>query len=151
MFAWVPYVTADAGSLFGGWVSGHLISRGWSANRARKSVILFGMLCMCTGLLAAVAHTASAALAAIGVVLFGFQTWINNVQTLPSDFFPNPPSAPSPDSAEWARVWARSCSPNHRTRRDHFSYTPILIAAGLLPLLGTALLFVLGGYIKRVA
>jgi ACS family hexuronate transporter-like MFS transporter len=34
---------------------------------------------------------------------------------------------------------------------DHFSYTPILIAAGLLPLAGTGLLFVLGGRIKRVA
>jgi hypothetical protein len=34
---------------------------------------------------------------------------------------------------------------------DHFSYTPILIAAGLLPLPGTALLFGLGGQIKRVA
>ena len=28
LFAWVPYVAADAGSLFGGWMSGHLISRG---------------------------------------------------------------------------------------------------------------------------
>jgi ACS family hexuronate transporter-like MFS transporter len=34
---------------------------------------------------------------------------------------------------------------------DHFSYTPILIAAGLLPLAGTGLLFLLGGRIKRVA
>jgi ACS family hexuronate transporter-like MFS transporter len=34
---------------------------------------------------------------------------------------------------------------------DHFSYTPILIAAGLLPLAGTALLFALGGQVKRVA
>src|SRR6185295_3969589 len=39
LFAWVPYVAADAGSLFGGWMSGHLIGRGWSVNRARKSVI----------------------------------------------------------------------------------------------------------------
>jgi len=34
---------------------------------------------------------------------------------------------------------------------DHFSYTPILIAAGLLPLIGTALLFVVGGRINRIA
>jgi hypothetical protein len=30
------------------------------------------------------------------------------------------------------------------------SYTPILIAAGVLPILGTALLFRLGGQIRRV-
>ena len=28
LFAWVPYVAADAGSLLGGWASGYLISRG---------------------------------------------------------------------------------------------------------------------------
>ena len=56
-------------------MSGHLIARGWTADRARKSVILFGMVCMCTGLLAAVAQTAAAALAAIAVVLFGLLAW----------------------------------------------------------------------------
>ena len=34
---------------------------------------------------------------------------------------------------------------------DHFSYTPMLAIAGLLPLAGTALLFLLGGRIRRVA
>ena len=33
---------------------------------------------------------------------------------------------------------------------DHFSYTPMLIAAGLLPLLGTGLLFALGGRVQRI-
>src|ERR1051326_8210219 len=35
LFAWVPYVAADAGSLSGGWISGFLIGRGWSVDRAR--------------------------------------------------------------------------------------------------------------------
>src|SRR5262249_15710636 len=30
LFAWVPYVAADAGSLIGGWLSGFLIDRGWT-------------------------------------------------------------------------------------------------------------------------
>jgi ACS family hexuronate transporter-like MFS transporter len=34
---------------------------------------------------------------------------------------------------------------------DHFSYTPMLAVAGLLPLVGTAVLFALGGTIRRVA
>jgi hypothetical protein len=34
---------------------------------------------------------------------------------------------------------------------DHFSYTPMLIVAGLLPLVGTTVLFALGGTVKRVA
>ena len=84
---WVPYVAADAGSLSGGWLSGYLIARGWSVDRSRKLVILIAALLMPAGILAAFAHDAMVALALIGVVLFGFQVWINNVQTLPSDFF----------------------------------------------------------------
>jgi ACS family hexuronate transporter-like MFS transporter len=152
LFAWVPYVAADAGSLFGGWMSGHLISRGWSANLARKSVIVFGMLCMCAGLPAAFAHTAGAALAAIAVVLFGFQIWINNVQTLPSDYFPESAvGSVAGLGGMGAGIGAILFTQTTGFVVDHFSYTPMLIAAGLLPLLGTALLFALGGRIKRVA
>ena len=38
LFGWLPFVTADAGSLIGGWASGHLIARGWSVDGARKAV-----------------------------------------------------------------------------------------------------------------
>jgi len=34
---------------------------------------------------------------------------------------------------------------------DHFSYTPMLVIAGALPLAGTALLFFLGGPIRRLS
>ena len=44
MFAWLPYVAADAGSLSGGWMSGHLIARGWGEDKARKTVIVAGAL-----------------------------------------------------------------------------------------------------------
>src|ERR1700721_2838776 len=40
------------------------------------------------GIFAAHATTTAHALECIAVVLFGFQMWISNVQTLPSDFFP---------------------------------------------------------------
>ena len=33
---------------------------------------------------------------------------------------------------------------------DHFSYNPILIIASLLPILGTVILFILGGRIEKI-
>jgi len=33
---------------------------------------------------------------------------------------------------------------------DHYSYTPILVTAGFLPILATVALFVLGGPIRRI-
>ena len=88
MFAWVPYAAADAGSLLGGWASGFLMARGLSTNAARKTVMPAGALLMLAGIPAALATSAMSALAFISVVTFGFQAWINNVQTTPSDFFP---------------------------------------------------------------
>jgi ACS family hexuronate transporter-like MFS transporter len=87
-FAWVPYVGAAAGSLLGGWISGYFIGRGWSVNKARKTVIVAGSIIMLPGLLAsAYASTPLAAVCLIAIVLFGFQVVINNIQTLPSDYF----------------------------------------------------------------
>ena len=36
----VIYVIADAGSVFGGWLSGAFIKKGWSINKARKLTLL---------------------------------------------------------------------------------------------------------------
>jgi len=43
---------------------------------------------MPVGIFAAHISNATTAVALISVVLFGFQMWISNVQTLPSDCFP---------------------------------------------------------------
>lgn len=151
MFAWVPYLAADAGSLLGGWLSGHLIGRGWSADRARKSVILAGAALMPAGALAAFARDPLVALALIGVVLFAFQAWINNVQTLPSDFFPARAVASVAGLGGTAAgigsmifVFATGAVV------DRFSYTPVLVAAGVLAPIGTLALFVLAGRVRRL-
>ncbi|GAB3444509.1 MFS transporter [Massilia solisilvae] len=88
MFGWVPYVGAALGALLGGWVCGRLLERGWSVNRARKLVIASGLFIMLPALLlSAAAETPLLAVLSIGVILFGFQAAITNIQTLPSDFF----------------------------------------------------------------
>lgn len=88
MFGWVPYVGAALGALLGGWLCGRLLERGWSVNRARKLVIGAGLVIMLPALLlSAAAETPLLAVLSIGVILFGFQAAITNIQTLPSDFF----------------------------------------------------------------
>lgn len=88
MFAWVPYVGAALGSLGGGWYSGFRINRGWSVDRARKQAIVIGGAMTIPGfVLAAFAATPLLAVLAMALVLAGFQVMINNIQTLPSDFF----------------------------------------------------------------
>jgi ACS family hexuronate transporter-like MFS transporter len=151
LFAWVPFVAADAGSLFGGWLSGFLIGRGWSVNSARKVVIGFAALLMPAGIVAAYTPDAMWALALIGVVLFGFQAWINNVQTLPSDMFSSSEvGSVAGLGGTGAGIGSMIFIFSTGWIVDHFSYTPVLVFAGILAPLGTLALFGLMGRIEKV-
>lgn len=152
MFAWVPYVAASLGSLFGGWLAGRLIRSGMDVNRARKIVIATAACLMPAGLLAAKAHDPMVALAYIGVVLFGFQMWISNVQTLPSDFFADATvGAVAGMGGTGAAIGSMSLTLLTGWIVTHFSYAPVLMIAGVLAPIGTALLFLLAGRIQRVS
>ena len=88
LYAWVPYVGAAAGSVFGGWLAGALLDRGWNVDKTRKLIITIGGIIMLPTLIAtAYAATPLAAVLLMAVILFGFQISIGNIQTLPSDFF----------------------------------------------------------------
>lgn len=88
IFAWVPYVGAMIGSLFGGWLSGLLIRSGRSVDFARKTSITLGGVIMMPCLLVAPGQTdPTAAVLVIAGVLFGFQVAIGNIQTIPGDLF----------------------------------------------------------------
>jgi ACS family hexuronate transporter-like MFS transporter len=149
--AWFPFLAAGLGALTGGWASGHLIARGWSVDRARKTVMSAGALLVPAGILAMRAENPYAALAWMGVVLFGFQVWINNLQTLPSDFFPQGAVASVAGLGGTAAA-AASVLYNWNTGRvvDLLGYTPVFIAAGVLGPLGLAAVFLLAGRIQRV-
>jgi ACS family hexuronate transporter-like MFS transporter len=152
MFAWLPYVTADAGSLLGGWTSGALMARGWTTDRARKVVIAAAAGVMLAGIPAALSDRASWSLAFIACVTFGFQSWINNVQTVPSDVFPASDVASVAGlGGVGAGVGAMlfTYATGAVVDRLH-SYTPVLVAAGVLPIIGTMVLFAVGGTIRRI-
>lgn len=86
IYGWVPYVGAMLGAWFGGLLAQNRLKAGWSTNKARKLTITLGCLLMLPALLA-MANPGSPAIAVMimAVILFGFQTAIGNVQTLPSD------------------------------------------------------------------
>ncbi|HVE60116.1 MAG TPA: MFS transporter [Pyrinomonadaceae bacterium] len=150
-FAWMPFVAAGLGSLFGGWLAKFLIGRGWSVDKTRKVIIAVSCLLMPAGIIAAYTSDAMFALAMISLVLFGFQVWINNVQTLPSDFFPKSAvGSVAGLGGMGAGIGSIIFTFTTGWVVDGFSYTPILIAAGLLAPIGTVVLFALAGKIERV-
>jgi MFS transporter, ACS family, aldohexuronate transporter len=91
------------------------------------------------------------ALVLIGIVLFGFQVWINNVQTLPSDFFPDKAVASVAGlGGTGAGLGSMIFIFTTGWIVDHFSYVPVLVAAGILAPLGTLVLFALTGTIRPI-
>ena len=92
IYGWVPYVGAMFGAWFGGGLAQWLMTKGWSLNATRKSVISLGCLIMLPSfLLMSDPGTPFNAVMIMAVILFGFQTAIGNVQTLPSDLFGGKP------------------------------------------------------------
>ena len=88
VYAWVPYVGAMFGAWFGGLLAQNRIGSGWTVNKTRKFVITLGGVIMLPALLAMAAPgTALNAVLLMAVILFGFQTAVGNIQTLPSDFY----------------------------------------------------------------
>lgn len=88
IYGWVPYVGAMLGAWFGGLLAQNRIKAGWSIDRTRKFVITLGCVIMLPTLLAMSNPGAPVtAVMLMAIILFGFQTAIGNVQTLPSDFF----------------------------------------------------------------
>jgi ACS family hexuronate transporter-like MFS transporter len=88
MFTWMPFLAADVGSLFGGWLSSFLVKRGNSAVKARKIA-----MCVCASMMPVailVVHVKSWQLAilCLSVAAFGHQSWSASMLTIPADLYP---------------------------------------------------------------
>lgn len=84
----VIYVLADGGSVFGGWLSGSLIKRGWSVNAGRKVTMLIAALLIVPTMFAPAANSLWMAVALVSVAAAAHQWWSANIFTLSSDMFP---------------------------------------------------------------
>ncbi len=152
LFAWVPYLGAGIGSLSGGWFSGHMISRGWTVNKARKTAIVIGGVIMMPALvLAAFAAEPMAAILLIAVVLFGFQVMINNIQTLPSDFFSGKSVGSLAGLGGMSAVFGVLVFSTWLVPvLSAVSYVPVFLLAATLVPFAVVSVFALGGTIRRV-
>lgn len=138
LFAWIPFVAADAGNFAGGFGSGALIERGMSVMRARKCICVVSCLPMLAGIPAALVESPFLALTLICFALFGYAAWSTMGLTLPSDLFP-PDVVGSVTGLSGLGAGAVSTIFTLLIGAlvDRFSYVPAFIVAGIMPLLAT--------------
>lgn len=152
MLAWIPFLFADIGNLSGGAVSSLMIKRGWTVDRARKSVLIVSVLLIPLGVSMVVGASSDAlAIAGISVVAFGFQSWIVNVHTLPSDCFPKQDvGSVFGIGGTAAGIASMLFTLLVGYIVDRFSYTPVFIMVGLMAPLAAILLLGIMRRIERV-
>jgi ACS family hexuronate transporter-like MFS transporter len=143
LLAWIPFLWADIGNLTGGGVSSLLIKRGWTVDRARRTVMLTSAFLVPVGVAAVVGTRSDAlALAGISLIAFCFQSWIVNVLTIPSDCFPRQ------DIGSVAGIGGTAAGVASILFTllvgwivDNFTYTPVYLIVGAMGPVGAILFF----------
>ncbi|MBI4891254.1 MAG: MFS transporter [Acidobacteria bacterium] len=141
---WVPFLAADAGNFAGGWISGRLVQRGWSPVRARKAVIAVCGLGM--ALIAGAVLTSNLALliTAFGISTFCYAAWSTMGLALPTDLFPSHSVATvSGMGGTGAGVGTIVSTYLIGWSADRYSFEPVLLGASVVPLVATALVWLL--------
>jgi ACS family hexuronate transporter-like MFS transporter len=147
---WVPFVAADVGCFFSGWISGWLIKRGWSLGSARKLFVVVGGVGM-TMLIPTILTTnlyVIAVLFAVATFTYAGLTTMANV--LPSDLFRSDSVASVSGLAGTGAGIGTIVAfkligyfSDARKATGTHSFDPILIVAGTIPFIGMILVLLL--------
>src|SRR6185312_13161267 len=151
-FAWIPFAVAGFGNLIGGWFSGFLIRLNFSTTAARKlSVTIFAAL-MLAAIPAVLALNATQAIAWVSLAMLGYTGSLANMLAMPADVFPRQSVASvfglaSMGSGFGGMIFTLLTG----WALDRYSYVPVFIGFGLLPLICTAILWVFLGPLEHLA
>ena len=147
---WIPFLAADLGNFTGGVVSGYLIRRGWPLGRARKAVVVAGGCG--TMLLIPTVFTQNLGLITLlfAMSTFSYAGFSTIANVLPSDLYrSNAVATVSGLSGTGSGIGtilamkAVGYLSDARLSSGGHAFDPIIIASGIIPLIGMVLVLVL--------
>ncbi|MEJ7605480.1 MAG: MFS transporter [Bryobacteraceae bacterium] len=142
--AWIPFLTADAGNLIGGWLSAILLRQGLRPVKARKvCVALFSML-MTAAIPAVLTADLYLSIACVSTATMGYTGALANLLSLPADVFPKNAigsvwGLASMGSGFGGMVFSLATG----WAVDHYSFVPVFLGFGIMPLIAAALVWAL--------
>lgn len=141
---WVPFLAADAGNFIGGGLSSTLIRRGWTVGAARRLVIVLGGIGM-SGLAVSLLHDSLLWLTTwFAISTLAYAALSTMILNLPADLYPARSVATvSGMSGSAAGLGTIAATLVTGIVADRYSFAPILLAASLIPLVASIVLFVL--------
>lgn len=136
---WAPFLAADIGNFAGGGLSSYLIQRGWPVMRSRRFIATLSGLGMATLCGAAFLPSLPALVFCFAFSTMAYAAFSTIVLTLPADVYPTGSVATvSGLSGTGAGIGTIGATYLTGLVADRYSFTPVLIAASLVPLLATA-------------
>ena len=134
-YAWIPFAVAGAGNLLGGWLAAVLLRRNLGVSAVRKlCVALFAGL-MAAAIPAVFVANTALAIAFVSLAMMGYTACSANMLAIPADAFPTSAvgsvyGLASMGSGFGGMVFALLTG----WAVDRFSYVPVFVAFGLIPL-----------------
>jgi len=143
-YAWIPFALAGIGNLLGGVLGSWLLRRGLPVLVARKTALTIFAVLMTAAIPAVLVNNAWLSIAFVSVAMAGYTGGLANMLALPADMFP--PNAvasvfglASMGAGFGGMVFALLTG----WVVDHFSFTPVFIGFGLIPLISATILWTL--------
>jgi ACS family hexuronate transporter-like MFS transporter len=141
---WVPFLAADLGNFFGGGFSSHLIRRGWPVGRARKALIVGGAAGVLALVPAAFLSDFPSLVACFALATFSYAAMSTMALSLPADLYQSRAVASvSGLSGTAAGIGTIGATYLIGVVADRFSFTPILLVASVIPLVGALVVLLL--------
>ncbi len=145
-YAWIPFFVAALGNILGGWLSNALLRRGMATAQARKLGVTLCAFLMLASIPAVLFHSPWAAVGWVAVAMAGYTGANVTMLAFTADAF---------EKESVASVWGLASMGAGFGGMlftliagwlvQHYSYTPVFIGFGLIPLVCCTILWTLTG------
>lgn len=143
----VIYAASTVGSVFGGWMSGSLLKRGWAVTPARKTVMLVCALAVVPVVFVQYAHGQLwIAVTLLCLATAAHQGWSSNLFTVPSNVFPRSAVGSVVGLGQMGGALGGvlvAPAVGYWLRFSHSAYGPVFFVLGFMYLLAMAILHLL--------
>jgi ACS family hexuronate transporter-like MFS transporter len=151
-YAWIPFMVAGLGNILGGWFSGWMLERGISLNVARKGAVTLFAALMTSAIPAVLARDARTSIALVSLAMLGYTGCGSIMLAYPADIYPKNVvgsiwGLASMGSGIGGMIFALLTG----LVIDRFSYLPVFIGFGLMPLVCAGIIWTLLGPISPLS